>query len=461
MSIEPDTGGGRIAVALSGGGHRAALFGLGALLYLADAGKGPSLASIASVSGGSFANGAVAQSLDLTSADPAELEQVATRVATLISRRGTVFGAWQAVAYVSFMALAGLAALAALLLAWLLPLAPGLQALVLVVSVLALAGLASLRGRVCVLAYDRTLFRPDGKSTRLGSIHDGLDHVFCATDLHAGEDVYFSRRFVSSYRFGRGVPGDLPLSAAVQASAAFPGAFPVAWLPTRRHAFAGGAEPAAAKARWMALVDGGVYDNMAEQWARGMEERLRRDPDRDAGFRDAEELVIVNSSAGLEWSDIRSLRIPVLGELLTLLRDKSVLYDNGNSLRRQGMVDRFELAQRSGEGLRGALVHISQSPFRVPRAFHGRGGERAERAEAALEALLSGAPDAEERWAEDAKANAAVATTLVPFDAATSARLLHHAYVLAMVNLHVILGHPLLDLPDRSRFERMCGGRPR
>ena len=40
-----------IAVALSGGGHRAALFGLGALLYLVDAGKGPELATISSVSG--------------------------------------------------------------------------------------------------------------------------------------------------------------------------------------------------------------------------------------------------------------------------------------------------------------------------------------------------------------------------------------------------------------------------
>jgi hypothetical protein len=39
-----------IAVALSGGGHRAALFGLGALLYLIDAGKGPEIGCVSSVS---------------------------------------------------------------------------------------------------------------------------------------------------------------------------------------------------------------------------------------------------------------------------------------------------------------------------------------------------------------------------------------------------------------------------
>ena len=33
-----------------------------------------------------------------------------------------------------------------------------------------------------------------------------------------------------------------------------------------------------------------------------------------------------------------------------------------------------------------------------------------------------------------------------------SARLLHHGYVLAMMNLHVILGYPLLDVPERARF---------
>jgi predicted acylesterase/phospholipase RssA len=452
----------RIAVALSGGGHRACLFGLGALLYLADAGRTRSLASIASVSGGSLANGAVAQEIDLTQAEPDRLRQVVARVAGQITGRGTVFGtAWT----FAYLALVLALAAASAIVPWLTGLPIWAKVGLCVVGLVLATWLVSLRGRACALAFDRTLFRPDGSSTRLAGVHTGLDHVFCATDLHAGEHVYFARDFVCSYRFGHGVPGDVRLSTVVQASAAFPGAFPATWLPTARHQFRAGAQPEAASTRKMALVDGGVYDNMADQWACGMEARVARGLPAGVEFRQADEVVVVNSSAGLDWSALRGLRLPALGELLTLLQDKSVLYDNGNSLRRQALVTRFELAERDGEGLRGALVHIPQSPFRVPRRFENETDEdgapttRALRAKAALEALLAdGGPDVEAEWAATAKANAGVATTLVKFDVGTTARLLHHAYVLAMVNLHVLLGHPLLDLPAAAEFEALARG---
>ena len=50
-----------IAVTSSGGGYRAAIFGLGVLLYLVDAGKNREVTSISSVSGGSITNAFVAQ----------------------------------------------------------------------------------------------------------------------------------------------------------------------------------------------------------------------------------------------------------------------------------------------------------------------------------------------------------------------------------------------------------------
>jgi hypothetical protein len=151
------------------------------------------------------------------------------------------------------------------------------------------------------------------------------------------------------------------------------------------------------------------------------------------------------------------LRLPLIGELLTLLRDKSVLYDNGNSVRRSELVSRFDLAERERRGLRGALVHIPQSPFDVPDEFCAedrRWPDRAARARAALAALETSAASADARteWSEVAGENAAVATTLVGLGDAVAARLLHHAYVLAMVNLHVILGYPLLAVPERARF---------
>jgi len=61
--------------------------------------------------------------------------------------------------------------------------------------------------------------------------------------------------------------------------------------------------------------------------------------------------------------------------------------------------------------------------------------------------------DTEGEWEEDATANATrVKTSLSKMGTEVSARLLHHAYVLAMANLHVTMDYPLLPVPDRKRF---------
>jgi predicted acylesterase/phospholipase RssA len=49
-----------IGLCLSGGGHRASVFSLGALLYLADAGRRGDIRTISSVSGGSLTSGSLA-----------------------------------------------------------------------------------------------------------------------------------------------------------------------------------------------------------------------------------------------------------------------------------------------------------------------------------------------------------------------------------------------------------------
>jgi hypothetical protein len=175
----------------------------------------------------------------------------------------------------------------------------------------------------------------------------------------------------------------------------------------------------------------------------------------------ADDAVVVSASAGLGAEALRRLWVPLLGELFTLLRDKDVLYDNGNSVRRRELVARFDFAELHPPGLRGALVHIEQSPFTVPKAFEGeaeRWPERAQRAtsaRASLEATAEPGANLEQAWRAIAEANAAVPTTLVAFTNEVTARLLHHAYVLTMVNLHVILGYPLLAAPARERFEQL------
>src|SRR5438128_2562549 len=80
--------------------------------------------------------------------------------------------------------------------------------------------ITNFRAWITARAFATRLFSPSGRATRLSALTGGVDHVICTTDLHAGENVYFSRDFVASYRLGWGMPGDLQLHIAVQASAA-------------------------------------------------------------------------------------------------------------------------------------------------------------------------------------------------------------------------------------------------
>ena len=111
---------------------------------------------------------------------------------------------------------------------------------------------------------------------------------------------------------------------------------------------------------------------------------------------------------------------------------------------------RFQQAQATGTGLRGALVHIQQSPFLVPTVFEQDGNDDEKKRAADALAKLGGN---QEEWKTIARANAAVPTTLVALSEEVTVRLLRHAYVLAMVNLHVILGYPLRDVPPKAYFE--------
>ena len=441
-----------ISVSLSGGGHRAALFGLGALIYLADAGKNHEVTSIASVSGGSLTNAHLAQSLDYAAASADEVEGWARVPAKRFATQGTLLAARITWIYlVSLFVLTG-AVVAGV---WFLPIPIWALILVFVTGFAFVGWVAQLRGAVCGRAFAATLFTPPAqrRPTRLREIHGEIDHVICSTELHAGEHVYFSGRFVCAYRFGYGQPGDLPLHVAVQASASFPGGFPARWLRTSRHHFENAQDPAAAKARYLVLVDGGVYDNMGDQWAQGIGARKRRWGALAAALHEPDELIVVNASGGLGFGSVAGLRIPWIGELLTLLRDKSVLYDDGTSVRREALIARFQLAELRHSGLRGTLVHIPQTPYVVPKAFEHDTTDpaRAARARAVLAAL----GDHEDEWKATADANSKVGTILWNIGTEASARLLRHAYVLAMVNLHVILDYPLLPMPDPERFEAL------
>ena len=450
-----------VGLALSGGGHRASLFGLGVLLYLADAGKLPDITSIASVSGGSLTNGYIAQKLDLTKVtDGAAFEGAARPFARQLAQRGTLFATWLTWAYVIALVITGLAIL---VLPWFLPVSPLKRLAVFLVAFLAWSALlASQRGWIAAQAFRRTLFSPLGSPTRLADIHGGLDHVFCTTDLQAAEQVYFAKTFVYGYRFGLGTPADVCLHDAVQASACLPVAFPPRWLAAKRFKFqypddAVHPEDPCPKVEdrlpnqpsFLVLTDGGVYDNMGDEWAVGRRGRERCFPDPDGIHQEPEDLIVVNAGSGLRRASFKRSLIPALGELLSLLKVKDVLYDQTTATRRRMLNDHARQADRGEGGMRIGLVNIPRSPFDLARDFAGYGDEAGERARSVLAKL----GDTEAEWKEIAVADSTrVKTTLSRMGTAVAARLLHHAYVLAMANLHVTMDYRLLPMPDRKRF---------
>ena len=101
---------GRIAIGLSGGGHRASLFGLGVLLYLADVGMNRDVVCISSVSGGSLTNAFVAQEGDYSKLTAEDFERrIAQPFAQRVAQVGTLWAFWITWAYVLTLCLTLLA----------------------------------------------------------------------------------------------------------------------------------------------------------------------------------------------------------------------------------------------------------------------------------------------------------------------------------------------------------------
>jgi predicted acylesterase/phospholipase RssA len=456
------TAGPSIGIALSGGGHRASLWALGVLLYLADAGKNREVVAISSVSGGSIANGVVAHEIDYAQADADGLEASVAPLVRHIANEGLFFWGRSTNRYVISVFLMAALALGTFGTGVVLVALGGLDltsGIVLGAGLLLfLLAVWRFRRRSVIVdrALARTHFATNGKPTPLASVARSVDHIFCATELQAGDHLYLSPRFVYAYRFGVGSPADLPLSTAVQASACLPGAFAARRLPTDKHAFAGAVVERPPEE--MVLVDGGVYDNMADQWLAGLDERLRERHDLDVAGTQIDEAIVVNASAGRAWRPFPGSGIPLLAEFAVLKRVNDVMYDVTTSRRRRHLVEDWERSDEAGGGgMRGGLVHIAQSPFRVAEQFadHPTRGERA----CAILELLGDDEEHRELWDARARSSSQVKTVLRKLGVPTSVALLEHAYVLAMCNLHVLLGYPRLELPSRERFTRLAVSR--
>jgi hypothetical protein len=439
-----------LAVAMSGGGHRATLFVLGALMYLVDAKANQDVTSIASVSGGSITNGLVGQEVNFRQTNSGEFrDRVAKPLATQIANSGTLFAPLFTKIYLVILVIAGILVIAVPALA---PVPWYLRILLFVAGTFIWGWIFGVRGRVCARAFNTTLFSPNGRGTRLSDVKKpDLDHVICSTEFRSSEQVYFAGDFVYSYALGFGVPGELPLAKAVQASAAFPGGFPPSILSTKQHHFQGAPPPSAGgppePPTTMVLTDGGVYDNMGEQWARGYTDRIRRCANLDNGRIAPNQLVVVNASARIPWDPFRRQLIPLVGELAALLRVNDILYINTTNVRRQNIVDSFNPADpTAAAGLPSVLVQISQSPFQVASRFAVGTSDVAERAREVLQFLQQG--PSKDEWSKIASDNSGVATSLSKFAADVTARLVYQGYVVTMCNLHVLFGTDFPLFPD-------------
>ena len=107
-----------INIALSGGGLRASLFGLGALLYAIDSGVNERVRVISSVSGGSITNAYIGQECDFRKVKQEEFEKIAGRLIRLFVKKGLLWATWWSVVYAIVIGLGALFLLSILFLGW-------------------------------------------------------------------------------------------------------------------------------------------------------------------------------------------------------------------------------------------------------------------------------------------------------------------------------------------------------
>jgi hypothetical protein len=204
-------------------------------------------------------------------------------------------------------------------------------------------------------------------------------HVFCSTDLVTANPFFFVDYCGIGGTYGAlgwAFTSELSVAAAVRASAAMPGAFPPRTLWSGRLNFVNDAATSMPKPPWFHLADGGVWDNLATQWFSGAGAAASDWEDVVTCFDDMPSecppgsdsinnlLVLDARGWGLGFSrgtiKLYSLllRIPLLSELLTLLRSSSIQYQNTLAPRIDGWMESLRLRMTHGGPNTGVAVCV-------------------------------------------------------------------------------------------------------
>lgn len=483
---------GGICVSLSGGGYRAAAFGLGALLALADLRLARRIRAISSVSGGSITNAFAATAL-FTHGDEEEPDHWdrASRLLRLLSHRDLV----SVLQYLLVVGLScGYLALLGAAVSGVLGTSPPWLLLLLAGAVVCGAvGYLSLRTRAAgrlhlhllsrevdhvevakllravaqlfVYGCTRQLrkFRRLAGQTfpesiwalTLSDLHSSYRPVFCTTDLGRGTHVYLSDRFVAGVSTvlpydQRGQRVDMvsaapawPVANAVMASAAFPGVFQPVTVPMSELGFPDPRGSAPAR-----LADGGLYDNLGFTFPKAwFEGRLAPAIEGDVGPPPSIFVGIDSGSFALEdarWQDpVRSFKRSV------------AIVHQANSSARQEQTQAFV----NQDGVLGAIVHIGDDPFEVAERQEPQ--DKAELLRA-LERLAADDRRIGRSWWQSVARhlNPAVRTELKGLGPETTARLVFHGYANTLACVMPLLGCKVPEkLPTLRELERQCAER--
>lgn len=282
-----------IGLALSGGGFRATLFGLGSLWRLNDAGLLGKLDRVSAVSGGAIVMGVLAhrwRQLDFADGRAGNFEQLIARPVMDFCSQTIDIGAG--------------------LKGWL---TPGKTA-----------------GDFLADRYAKDLFGSEtlkGLQPAVGQAWPSF--VFYATNMQTGRSFRLRPDMVADWKIGINRKVDIPLAVAVAASSAFPPIFSPIVLKTEPADWTDGSPLPNLEAlrRRIVLADGGIYDNM------GLESLASK-----------VDMVLV-SDAGAPF-DIDET--PPEDEIFQLGRVRDILIDQTRALRKRWLISDFEAGRQKG-----------------------------------------------------------------------------------------------------------------
>jgi uncharacterized membrane protein YeaQ/YmgE (transglycosylase-associated protein family) len=317
----------------------------------------------------------------------------------------------------------------------------------------------SRRGAAVVDGLRRQFARPGRPDPELRQIDSTVNHVYCTTDLESGQALFFAPRFAYGFRHGLADMQHNPLTVAAvtQASAAVPPGFPPVALEVvgfQRSPGHSTDDAVASRDRHqqVKLSDGGVYDNLGDEWEVGFENRARLFPHLTTIQQPANVLLVADASRRFGWQPFSTSGF-VAREVRALSRNLDIQHAATTTRRRHDLYQQFRSTRREAGEHRGALVMIDDSPVDVcTAASSSNDPELNGRAERALE-FLSGRRSADE-WRQLSDRCSHVPTTLGPLTTPVTLDLLELAFTSTMVELFVYLDLGELRAFPREVFER-------